>query len=804
MLAAQAPDGDGVLAFAGVQAWRSALSSSVGLACAALLVAASPGRAFRRHGSGLLLGLVAGGILQSLLLGWRFPLPAGQTALALLAALLFGTTLALLAMRRRDEPEDTVRGVGWIGLLVASTGASLCIHGLGRITLRLGLGSPEEADWLAAVVLIGAATGGLAFGRFLAGFERDRARGATAALAMAGVGLGAWLSGRAALLAISPRGLRTLVRRFGLDLSDSGTLPFNGLLGLTLLLVPAFYLGTALYAARGRRTLATIALGAAAGPPIANRIMEAQGVANLLQGDLGSVVLIHAGAWIGAAAALWLLLPGSGLRVGGRIWSLGTALALLASLNLAGLTSIPVLRAWSRFPVDPIAVLEIPEGQMIIEPDSAGGMRANLNQRPIIGGVKNTASESMQIQLAMAQLDPQVIARGARVLLIGQLDPWRGKFLVEHGASRIDRSACWWRGMDIAEKYLGVDRRIPGEILSPAAARAAWDEGQFDLVLALARPGAAAHPSIPPDKRATPVVLWMDGAAPVAAQSWPADVLVGASGLQDFAIATTNLSLDDSPDALRSGPSPASVRPWRTLTRREWERPNPNRSLILERLAVANREAAPWLNSLAALCQAQHLPSPFETYAQSLTLDADLIVEMCDAAAELGHHPFVRNVMFGLADVLVQRRAIGLLHRALPPLSQAWDHPPEIEIARAQGHLEALEPELVPALLEPFISATAIRPKACAILAEAHYQAGEYAKAAQLFLRLQTVAPLGAIETKRLALSLLRSGSPLGIKQVEELLELDPEDEELRAALESGPGPPPDPSFSPETSLHDH
>lgn len=808
-LSLQAPAAGPGLEFAGTFAWRTALHQTTGLALVALLASGAPRKATDRGGSALLAGLAAGAAVQALLLGWRLPLPAAQGPLAACAAVLACGAVFLAVLRRRGEPDDAPRGAGLLALALAGSGAGLCLQGLGRIALRLGLGSPFESDWLVAVGLVSAAAGGLAFGRFLAGFERDRARGATAALALAGTGLGAWISFRAAVLVVSPRGLRTLVKRFHLDVSDSGTLAFGALTGLTLLIVPAFFGGTALFAARGRRALATVALGAAFSPLAANLLLARSGAADLLAGSGGSSTLVVTGGWICTAAAAVMLIPGSGARLGGRVWGLLTAAGTTAALLLVPAPGIPVLRSWMRFPVDPIAIVEVPAGQITVEP-ADGGLRAVLDQVPITSGPGDLAFEQAQIEEAFNRIDPRILAQGTRVLFIGQLDTQRADWLIRNSAKRIDRTASWWTVMDHIEQELGlVPERVPGSVLSPQAAGAAWASGAYDLVIALARPElaprSAASPGIAhPDTR---TVLWLDGSAPIAGLDLGAQVLMTTTGLTDFALAPIDAAsgvFADRQDTLLAGKPADHVAPVVHLLRREWERPAPRSARTLERLARWNPPYAEWLSNLGKLAASQRLGSPFESYAQSLVLDDQLIRDMATQAAPLQGQDWARHTMEGLARVLVERRDIGLLVETIEPLSVAWGRPAGLETSLAQGDLESLQPQAAIQRLEPLTATPSVSPEVLRLLGEAHYQLGDYPSAIAPWEALKALSGLDEFHTRRLALALLRSGDPQGPYQVKLLLALHPEDEELQAALEAGPVAPSDPSFQPQGKAHDH
>ncbi len=808
-LSLQAPAAGPGLEFAGTFAWRTALHQTVGITLAAFLASGAPRKATDRSGGHLLAGLATGAAVQALLLGWRLPLPAAQVPLAACAALMACGAVFLLVLRRRNEPDDAPRGAGLLALALAGAGAGLCLQGVGRIALRLGLGSPLESDWLFAVGLTGAAAGGLAFGRFLAGFERDRARGATAALALAGTGLGAWLATRAALLVVSPRGLRTLVKRFHHDVSDAGTLAFGALTGLTLLIVPAFFAGTALYSARGRRALTTVGLGAAFAPLASNLLLSRGGPADLLAGSGGSTTLVVFGGWACVAAAALMLLPGSGARAGGRAWGLLTGAATAAALLLASAPAIPVLRSWQRFPVDPITILEVPVGQILIEP-ADGGLRAVLDQIPLTNGPAGLPFEKAQIEGAFDRVDPRILTQGTRVLLIGQLDPQRADWLVRNSAKRIDRTASWWTVMGRIEQELGLsDGRVPGSVLSPEAAGQAWASGAYDLVIALARPQLAprnaASPGIAhPDTR---TVLWLDGSAPIAALDLGGQLLMTTTGLADFALAPIDAEsgvFRGRQDTLLAGKPAGHLAPAVELLRREWERPAPRRARNLERLARWNPPYADWLSNLGRLAASQRLASPFESYAQSLVLDRQLIRDMAVQAVPLKDQVWARRTMEGVARVLVDRRDIGQLVETIEPLSIAWNRPAGLEISLAQGDLESLQPQAAIQRLEPLAAAAAASPTALRLLGEAHYQLGDYPKSVAAWQALKASAGLDEFHTRRLALALLRSGDPQGTYQVKLLLALHPEDEELQAALEAGPVAPNAPSFEPQGEGHDH
>lgn len=806
-LSAQAPDGAGVLEFAGSSAWREALTYSAALATAGLLCALAPRLAHRdKPGGPLLLGLAAGSLLQALLLGVRLSLPGGLTGLGLWIAMACAGSIFLLIRKRAEEPEDAPREFGLLALFIGAGGATLALQGLLRLVLRLGLGTPLERDWAVCVGLLGALAGGLAFGRFLGGFERDRARGLTAGMALAGAGLGAWLGGRAAILLVTPRGIRTFIRRFGGDLSESGTLSFGGITTLAFLLVPVFFVGTALYAARGRRARTCIALGAALAPLAGYWLLQRQGVIDLMQGGQGSTSLIHAGAWACVLAGALLLVPGSGAHLGGRVWAAATGLITCAALLLAGLPSIPVMQAWKRFPIDPISMLELPEGQLIVVPDGSGALKATLDQREITTGRAGLASERVQVEKSMQLLDAEVRERGVRVLLVGQLDPQRAELLRAAGAVLLDRSAAWWRAMPTMERELngGPINLVPGEIRSLEDARERWLSGEYDLILALARPGMAPAIETPERIADTTVVLWLDSAAPLVDRHLGEQLLLAASGLRQLVLAVTDPVTAERAQSFASGYARGCVLPIDRLLRREWERPDPERTLLLDRLAIWNPHYGRFLETLARLCALQSHSSPFATLSQAIELNPGLVAELCASATEHGGDPLVYNVLVGLARVLMERRDIALLLECIEPLSAAWGQPLDLVVTLAQADLESLDPASSEARLEPFMRRSQVHPDVWRLRGDALYQLGRYAEAAELWRDLEATAGLSETYRRRYALALLRSGAPQGVVLARAILLEHPEDGELSAALEAGPGPPPEPEFTPPGNHKDH
>lgn len=806
-LSAQAPDGSAVLHFAGSPAWREAMTYSAALATAGLLCALAPKLAHRdRPGGSLLLGLAAGGLLQALLLGARLSLPSSVIGLALWNAMAFGGSGFLLIRKRAEEPEDAPHGLGLIALLIGAAGATLALQGQLRLVLRLGLGSPLERDWAVCVGLLGALAGGLAFGRYLGGFKRDRARGLTPAMALAGAGLGAWIGARAAMLLVTPRGIRTFIRRFGGDLSESGTLSFGGITTLAFLLVPVFFVGTALYAARGRRARTCIALGAALAPLAGYWLLQRQGVVDLMHAGQGSTSLIHAGAWACVIAGALLLLPGSGAQLGGRIWTAGAGVATTAALLLASLPGIPVMLAWNRFPIDPVSMLELPEGQIIVVPDGSGALKATLDQREITTGRAGLASERVQVEKSMALLDANLRERGVRVLLVGQLDPQRAELLRDAGAVLLDRSAAWWRAMPVIERQLyGAPINIvPGEIRSTEDARERWKSGEYDLILAFARPGMSPAIERPQRIANTAVVLWLDSAAPLVDQHLGEHLLLAASGLRQLVLAVTDPVTAERAQSFASGYSRGYVLPVDRLMRREWERPDPERTMLLDRLAIWNTDHSTFLEALARLSAVQSHSSPFATLSQAIELDAGLVADLCASATEHAGDPLVHNVLVGLARVLMERRDIALLLKFIEPLSAAWGHPLDLEVTLAQADLESLDPSSSEARLAPFMRRSRVHPEVWRLRGDALYQLGRYAEAAELWRDLEPVTGLSEVYERRYALALLRSGSPLGIVLAKQILKEHPQDEELAAALEAGPSPLPEPEFTPPGDPDDH
>ncbi|MFT7679529.1 MAG: hypothetical protein ACI8QC_003532, partial [Planctomycetota bacterium] len=584
------------------------------------------------------------------------------------------------------------------------------------------------------------------------------------------------------------------------------TLSFGGLTSLAFLLVPVFFVGTALYAARGRRARTSIALGASLAPLASYWLLQRQGVVDLTHGGQGSSALIHAGAWACVAAGALVLLPGSGARFGGRMWIAITGLGTSAALVFAGLPSIPVMQAWSRFPVSPLSFHEAPEGQFIVLPDGAGALKVILDQRDITTGKLGLASERVQVEKSMELLPTDVRERGARVLLVGQLDLQRAELLRDAGAVLLDRSAAWWQAMPIIERQLygAPIELVPGEIRSPKDARERWESGDYDLILAFARPGMSPAIETPERIADTAVVLWLDSAAPLVDRHLGEHVLLAASGLRQLVLAVMDPVTAERANAFASGYARGCVLPIDRLTRREWERPDPERTLLLGRLAIWNSEHGEFLEALAQLCAVQSHSSPFATLAQAIELDGALVTKLCTSATEHAGDPLVHNVLVGLARVLMERRDIALLLEFIEPLSEAWGRPLDLEVTLAQADLESLDPTSSEARLSPFMGRSRVHPEVWRLRGDALFQLGRYEEAAGLWRDLKAATGLSEAYERRFALALLRSGSPEGIVLAKAILLVHPEDEELSAALEAGPAAPPEPGFTPPGNHEDH
>ncbi|MDP6956795.1 MAG: hypothetical protein QF599_12560, partial [Planctomycetota bacterium] len=506
-----------------------------------------PGTAYGLRSAALLiLGLLAvasprtlrsdrlpGAFLASCALGFcahGLLLPPGlapTSLLGFLALLVLLTALLLLVERRnRTLPlppgadEERLGKRDLAALLVAGLGCTLTLEGLARHLTLLGAGLDLDRTIFGGVFLLLVACGSAAFGGFLLGLPLARYRQGLVCAALA-LTAATSLVGFQALDGLrSTRGLDQFLRRFGLDTSLHGTLPYDALLAAAVLILPALLLGASLHVSRHRFRLGALLLGGGLGLALVPLLMWGEAPTSGPNSAAWSGQLVNLGMTItGAGAALGILLRFGGHGNLARASALAIALGAGALGLFLKLPPLPITSPWQVIPVNPLTTWETPAGLIAVETDLTGKPFATLGRRAITPPDAARAADLERLLRSWQSAAPASDSgQGQRVLFIGQLDRSRARLLTALGARTIDRSAPWQRSMAALEKLLSVSADLaPGEIIPAREARRRLSSGAYDMVLV--PPVAGESPVAPAGLRGgqadTPTVVWFSADHPL-------------------------------------------------------------------------------------------------------------------------------------------------------------------------------------------------------------------------------------------------------------------------------------------------
>lgn len=700
---ARAPLFPDVLDLSGPDPIRAAATRGAALAAGALLLVAAgslpsraPGALLAGAAAGVASALfdpVGGGLLVGTAAPWAVAAP--WLILATLAAALSRGPLAPPPPRAPTTPPHGP--ASWAlagGVLIASAGVALGLEGLSRLALRLGLATRGEDTLLAAVLASLLAIGGLVFGRATGRAGDHRC---TALLLGAGT-LGVVALALAAGIA-EPLGFKALCARIHADASLAGTPRVGAFVALVVLVLPALAAGTAMHLARRPATLAAMLLGAALGIAAAPGLLEAAPVESLRGDDAaGSAGLVRLGALIAGAGAL---LHAAIQPAAGRVGLAGVSVGVMVGSLLLPVSPVPVLDPWERFPVQPIALFETPDGQFTVEPTGASRRRVTLDQRALSPRSRELAGEAARLRASVEATDDGPVRR---VLLVGLLTPERAQILAALGVTHVDRTAGWWRSMPLIEAVLGAPgAALSGEVLSPTEARRRASRGDHDLVLAVA---SGATGPLPPalgqrvGNGATPIIAWRSADRPAAHLPW-SDVLVRATdGLlrHSFAWADGEVSGTRRPTEPRG-----SLTWWRWMQTRPDARAREATGQADARIASSSAARA-IDRGLAFHALSQAASSPFESAVERIELDDAAFDQWREAAVgNPALSPFERGVIEGAVRLLVERRLIPELVRFAVPIAEAHPGWPAVELALTRADLEELDPEAALARLAALI-----------------------------------------------------------------------------------------------------
>lgn len=787
--------------------WQGLAQPSLWIALTGMAWAASTQRE-GRAAWGTLVAFAGGASLSTLMLPTPFfrlgPLVGGAALLLLIAV-----AEARQNAPREERAPDRLRIAAWV---LAGWASALPLMALLRRVWRLGMS--EGADfqitgWVTVALL---AFGAIAFGRLVPATRL----GWGAGLSLGVYGLACLAGHRAAETLATHRGLRSLVRRFELDLSYAGTHVYGVLVGVSILILPLFALGACLHCLPNRGQRYAWALGTGLGVWSAPQLLEQEWAWSHAWGPTSVLLATGVGA-VGFVAAGLLFLGRS------RVWGAGMAASTLIACFLYPFDMVVQAKPWSRAVKDVQWAYDAPKGQLAILTEGMHGFAARFDQRQVTPTLE---WQRLDQRLVAASLEASAVGRAnaPRVLFSGLLTPERYEVLVRYGVTRLDRVAPYWRFGKPTEKRLfqqdehghdghdhaGHDhgQAVPdGDWLGPRTAWKRLQEGRYDLVIA--PPEAMAFPAVP---AGVLQVAWQIVDDRVAERPAPADDQpwwLLADGLQRFAVGTVSgempASIPRGVWPVAAGSATSLANRWRWMGWREWERPEVARAGFFERIASAapNPERRELWLALSALQSMQKHSSPFESEAQRLEWNDEVIERMSRGLLALPPDPFVEEMAGGLARILVGKREVGPLMRWMPELSQHLGQPYELERSLARGELESLQPE---AAAERLARLRSRFPEDRALLRElaiAYDQSGQAKAAHGIWALVLAEDPTDFEAEKAWVMALLRAGDARAKDALQSLQARFPDDLGLQGVSQNGPYPVPEPSFQPIETRHE-
>jgi hypothetical protein len=807
--------------------WRDNAARSLGLGLALLLVALRPARLLARPGLGVLLGVLLGAattlldpVTGGLAWPWLLVGVAGLVAAHRVRALRSGAG-GIVAER------PFTRAARGVALALLAAGVAEALTALARLAARTMPDAPPDhaARALAFCALL--AVGAFAFGRPFATAERgagDEAaqrtdHGALVALVVAAFASFASLSVVGGVT--TPLGLRALMLRFDLDVTQSGTLLFDVLVSLAAFVLPAFGLGAALHLVRTRTAWVALALGAAFG------VLRSADIApiELFAGGLMTVVSpVDEPVDPGSAGRVLdgLFVAGLGALVAAAFAARGRARVALGAGGLAAIAlglqvqvaPIRVLKAHERFQPAPVEIVEGPSGQFLVDPGGAGLERVSLDQRALVPGVDRARGDRDQLTAALALVPEERRARGARLLFLAPLAPGRAMTLTDLGVARVDRSAGYWRDLASLEAFLarresnspfGVtepdgDARpdseaglygLAGDVVPPDEARRRAARGDYDVIVVPAVEGNRIDARFLAAPADTVQVLWLDARDDAARRVADDHVLLVSSGVEHFVLGRVTGSTPASePRAglapyVPLGARPGAVRSFARLRLVEDERHAANETAFLARFAAGARGTvwADLADGLVLHLGAQRASSPFETAAQRVELDRGALDRLFVHATLGAPDLFTRGLWNGIVDVLRAKRDVPTTYDLVEPLAELWAPWTEGTLALAWADGEELDHTGALERLAPLVPAAPGDRTLVVGYAEALISAQRPAEAAMALATLSALNPADRGLRKALARAQILAKDPAGRALALELLREDPEDRELWGLL---------------------
>jgi hypothetical protein len=752
--------------------------------------------------------------------------------------LLAGLALHALSGPIAETPseERTRRRFQWnhghVGLLFAAAGAMLAIEAVVRHTRLLTLGLPEEESLIGLTGLALVTIGAVAFGAPLV--RRSAAPGVVPGLLVLVVP--AALPGLMFLDGLGTDELNAYVRRFGLDLSLVGELRVTALLSALTLVLPCFVAGAALGATRDVARFAAIARGAALGALAAPFALNVQLVPHAF-GELAS----EPDAWRMLAAAIFVAAPGAALELA-KSGADASSRARAAGAALVGLALVAVVTGprpaawffspWYPAPIEPELVAWSDVGLITVEPERDGARIVTVDRRRVSPIGSEEDADARRIEFAWRLLPAELRESGAaRVLFVGVVTPARAAALERLGlpvGANLHRTVPWRSG--ISER---VDRALfgpgspPGLAVDTRTAKRRVRDGDYDLVLVPptygpvhvprsathipwgAAPGAGAGAWESP--AGTVTVVWLDTAAPLVHRDLGARVLLAGNGARNLALGVvsglpaSHALPADAPELLPAGDARARIGPLALLRTRPALRDDGRRTALFERLrdgAVGTPHEA-LARGLHGFAAAQAISSPYETAAQRVELDEDVLRAFYEAA-KTPPGPLLTNVWEDLGRLLVGKRWIVELLTYVEPLAHRYAPWRALDRSVVHAYQEFGEAADAAALLQVLVEDAPLDVELRLETAEWCTRAGDHGAAVTHLRQASALQPgLRRIE-RLLAMALMRAGDPQGPELIRRLL-LDAPDPELEAFLVPGPLPPVEEGYLPDDGDdHDH
>jgi tetratricopeptide (TPR) repeat protein len=747
-------------------------------------------------------------------------------AIAVSVGLAMASGLSPKAPDSDDSGSQPVNAGEMIGLVVAGGGVAIALESIARHVRLFGAGLSQDDSVFGAAFLLLTALGAASFGWIA---TKKSVRRLSFPFLLAATAAACFLALRLVDRIADAKGLAPFMRRWGLDSSQHGTLGWDALVGGAAFVVPAFVLGTALVAARGKRSLWSVFAGAGIGLIVLPRLLAHDSGAGTGQVQIFSAQLVPLACLVTIAGAAFAILC-EAKRGRARYIALALTLVCGAPALITTVKPIFVLSPWAARPVMPYLAFETPEGLATVEPSKGGLKVATLDRRLITPTTSDYEVDLQRIRLSFQLASgPMRPTQDLKVLFLGQITPVRAAGLLAGQASVVDRSAAWSSAMARLEGELfkaqdGQTGVAPpaGEILTPKAARERFERGDYDLVIAPAIEGDTPRVEFLKAPEKTVVVRWLSAAEPLRGVGRVEssrfvgkklerhdEVVLSAEGFEDLSFGVmTNVRLDFAatgtargiPGIAALGRETRTPRPLGWLTVRETFRGDDARDDAATRLFVASvGTPKPRVLAMQHYYSAQVPSSPYETVEQRVELGDDVLIELAKMHDQAELDAFDRQLWEWIARILLGKRDIERIDRYLEPMATKFAPWSALEITLARADLEALDPEHAIERLTTLLGKDDARasPDIFAALGDAYEQAGDAARAEKA--RRDTLARWpdwsgNRYVARKLAIALFKSGSPEGRMKLQEILLASPDDDEVKNLLDPAPapvGPPP-------------